>query len=505
MRLNRKALLGTVAVVSLGGIAAGIAPQAHANDEVAWTWKSTIIEQINKTLDINFDINPVGVVHDEIMQIQIGDVRAESYVSGVYNLKPMSEQVIGVEGYKRSQKLTIEAGLEYYLKGSGDITNYQNSRTRNVVRTSVDTASTATGSTENTFRGKLDGKLKVSSESDKPAVFVGGAGAAAGYFTYPPLSGGVAGAGVIGAIGAGAIEEGDAAFAGELGGSSKTTYKTASTTNTTTEAISDTVNRASSERGYTYDFRGEGGGKIKYNVESEDITRFYGLYPDLQDATKELPKVTSNAVAFGNMISIESDTMVEEHSIQVLTDRNCGLNGEKSGNVGRGDCSVNFDNAAFDLDADYNLNDKLVNLDTKNHFHDVGLYVALASGAGLFTKADISAVSMVSDILNASVESTATAIGNLKSIDVSTGKNDNGVVLADITQVSVADVSALSVVGGGQRVECLSAPCKGGYGGIEIVNYNNLGGMTIAKSTATAIGNAVNISVSSGQKTTTTP
>jgi hypothetical protein len=357
----------------------------------------------------------------------------------------------------------------------------------------------------------LDGKLEVSSESDNPAIFVGGAGAAGGYFSLNPPAGNLAGAGVIGAIGAGAIEEGDAAFKGELGGSSKTTFKTASTTNTSSETITDVINRSSSERGYTYDFKGRGEGKFKYDEQSENITRYMGLFPALQDATKELPKIESTAVAFGNMISIDSDVMVEEHSLQVLADRNCGLNGE-SREGSRGDCQVDFRNAEFDLDADYSLNDKDINLDTKNHFHDVGLYAALAGGAGLFTKANVSAVSVVDDILNASVESSATAIGNLKSINVSTDKFDNGVVLADITQVSVADVSAESMVGGGLQkpVVCVAAPCDGiGYGGIEIVNYNNLGGMTIASSTATAIGNAVSITVSSGQKipapTPTTP
>ena len=130
------------------------------------------------------------------------------------------------------------------------------------------------------------------------------------------------------------------------------------------------------------------------------------------------------------------------------------------------------------------------------------MLATLAAGAGLLKKADITAVSTVNDILNASVESTATAIGNLKSIDLTTSARENGLVIADITQVSVADVSAYSSVGGG----LLAAPAlsEEGYyygGGINLVNYKNLGGVTIAKSTATAIGNVVNIGVNSGQNT----
>lgn len=498
MRLYRKALLGTVAAVAIGGFAAGMVPQAQANDEVAWTWKSDIIETINKTLTINFTIDPVGVVHDEIMQIQIGDVSATSYVSGIYNLKPRTEQVIGVEGYKRSQKLTIDASLAYGISGSGKSSQYENSDQREVRKTIERTSYEASGSSANTFRGTLDGSLVVSSESGEPGIFVGGAGAAVGWFNLNPPAGNLAGAGVIGAIGAGAISEGDASFDSELGGSWRTTNRTTASTNSSQEAIREASNRYSAERGYSYEHSGQGSGSFKLDIQSEDITRIYGLYPALQDATKELPKVVSNAAAFGNMISIESDVMVEEHSIQVVADRNCELNRGATAGL-RGDCSVNFDKADFDLDADYSINDAPVNLDTQNHFHDVGLFAALSGGAGLLTKANISAVSAVDDILNASVESTATAIGNFKSIDLASAKNDNGVVLADITQVSIADVSAMSTVGGGPRILCVSEGCNGVYGGIEIVNYNNLGGMTIAKSTATAIGNAVNISVNSGQ------
>jgi hypothetical protein len=38
-------------------------------------------------------------------------------------------------------------------------------------------------------------------------------------------------------------------------------------------------------------------------------------------------------------------------------------------------------------------------------------------------------------------------------------------------------------------------------GGINFVNYNHLGGVTLAKSTATAIGNVVNVGVNSAQHT----
>lgn len=145
---------------------------------------------------------------------------------------------------------------------------------------------------------------------------------------------------------------------------------------------------------------------------------------------------------------------------------------------------MNFEEAPFDLDADLNLQDELYDLDTGNHNHDVALLLGLAAGAGLIEQADISASSSASNIYNAQVESTASAFGNLKSINVETTEWDNGLVLADITQLSVANVSADATA----------------YD-VHLVNYNNLGKLTdpIASATATAIGNVVNIKVDSGQ------
>lgn len=498
MRLNRKALMGTVAAVALGGYAMGVSTEAQAFDTVNWTWNQTIRENVSKTVDIDITIDPLGMIDDELLQIQIGDVTAESHVSGVYNWKPVSEQVVGVLGYKRSQLLDLDASYGYNLSGGADFTSYDYEKTKDTIRHDVNNSTKTTDSTTDSFRGKLDGELVVSSRSNNPALFVGGAGAAAGWFTLNPLAGNLGGAGAIGVIGADAIEEGDASFAGELGGSWTDSNRTSSTRVVDNETINETIHDSTSRNGYTYDLSGEGSGNLWLSLKTEDITRFYGLYPVLQDATKELPKVESVATAIGNLISIESDVAVQEHSLQVVADTNCNHVDEGATGTERG-CNPDFDSAQFDLDADLNVNDQFVGVDTGNTYHDVAVLTTLAAGAGLLKKADITAVSTVDDILNASVESTATAIGNLKSIDLTTSNPENGLVIADITQVSIADVSAYSTVGGGlyESRELLSEGYYGG--GINLVNYNHLGGLTIAKSTATAIGNVVNIGVNSGQ------
>jgi hypothetical protein len=475
--------MGTVAAIALGGYAIGVPTEAKAVDSVTWSWEQSILENVNKNVTINISIDPVGMVDDEIMQIQIGDVNAYSSVSGVYNWKPLTEQVVAVQGTENEKKLTIDGSYNYDLSGHhgyGSTTKTSNSTTTS-------------------FDGNLHGDLTTHG-SDHFPLFIGGAGAIGGFFTDPGPDG-AAGAGVIGAIGAYGTN-GHADFNGNLGGSL--------TTGVDTESSQSTRN--------WYSAKGEGtfGGNL--DVTYADITRIYGLAPAVQDAKKELPVVTSDAVAVGNSISIETDTAVQEHSLQVVADTTCGGH-RGDGNMievrdGRG-CRTDFNDAAFKLDAGFYVNGNPVEVDTNvrdgdagqgNYFHDVALLTTLSAGAGLLKKADISATSTVSDILNASVEGSATAIGNIKSISVDTGVDQNGLVIGDISQVSVADVSAYSTVGGGYAIPVLASSVEcidcGGYpnaGGINIINYTGLGGKNIAASTATAIGNAVNIKVNSGQ------
>ena len=151
MRLYRNALMGGVAALALGGYAVGTTSTAHAFDNVNWTWNQTIDEQVIKNVLINVNIDPVGMVDDQIMQIQIGDVTADSTVSGVYNWKPMTEQLVGVEGYTRSQKLSIDATLEYQLDGGGEITNFNNSNRSTFNSTSTTNSFSREGLSLNSF------------------------------------------------------------------------------------------------------------------------------------------------------------------------------------------------------------------------------------------------------------------------------------------------------------------------------------------------------------------
>lgn len=461
MRLNRKALMGTVAAVALAGYAIGVPTEANAFDNTNWTWTLTNNTTINETINISVDIDPIGKVLDEVLQIQIGDVTAVSNVSGVYNWKPLSEQVVGVIGYSRDKTVSVDGNYSYDVSGHGS---------QGVIGGSFNT-------TTNSFQANLNGSLET--EGSGIPFFIGGAGAIGGYFTSPGPDG-AAGAGVIGAIGAYATD-GDASFDANLGGS-------------LTQGTSSFGGEWSK---YWYSHKGSGVFAGDLHFTDTDITRIYGLAPAIQDAELELPVVKSTAIAIGNSISIEADTAVQEHSLQVVADTHCRFT----------DChNPDFYDADFKLDAAFFVNGSPVNVDSGNYMHDVALLTTLSAGAGLLKKADITATSTVNDILNASVESDATAIGNIKSISVETTNPVNGLVVADISQVSIADVSAYSNVGGGlQALTVCDGPCGYPGGGINLINYTNLGGLPIVTSNATAIGNVLNVKVNSAQNAVTAP
>jgi hypothetical protein len=460
MRLYSKALMGGVAAIALGTVTMS---GANAMDSSYWTWHLLIDTNIIENININVNIDPVGKVLDEVVQYQIGDVKSEARIHDIYNVKPVEEVQYDV-GYSNHKALTIDSDYTKAVNGSGSA---HFDAAGHLTTTQTDSA-TLSGSVQTTARGE-------------DPFFIGGAGVLGGYFVSGGSSG-AAGAGVIGAIGAHA-HNGSATFDGNL---------TAETSHT--DAFD-----AALDANANFNYREHGVFNVSYDQTYTDVTTLYLVVPKLQDALKELPKVSANSTSIGNMISIVSDTPVQEDSLQVVfndVDPSCGGRGGEGGgevavlnrNGGDHGCGrVDFDNAQFDLDADLTINrgrndPQNFNLDSDNYSHDVALLLGLAAGAGLIEQADIRAEADAYDIVNAQVDATATAIGNLKSIDVATGKWDNGLVMADITQLSVANVSA-------------DAHTRD----ITLFNYKNLGGLDIATANATAIGNAVNIKVNSSQ------
>jgi hypothetical protein len=171
------------------------------------------------------------------------------------------------------------------------------------------------------------------------------------------------------------------------------------------------------------------------------------------DAVKELPSVVSSATAVANNTSITGDTAVEIHEGQFA------FGGVRNDYIGVPELGFSSGNSNLDLAA----------------------LLLIGLGEGVLKKADIEAKSTVYDIKNASVDSSATAVANNLSIDI-TANGPNRLLMGDVTQFAIADVKASSKVND-----------------VTLSNYSNLGsalGRPIVSSVATAVGNNKSINVS---------
>jgi len=172
------------------------------------------------------------------------------------------------------------------------------------------------------------------------------------------------------------------------------------------------------------------------------------------DALTDLPEVISAATAVANNTAIETDTSVQLHE----------------GQFAFGGGSSNSFNGFDSLDGD---------LEGSNSNLVLAGALGTAAIMGMLDKANIDADSQVSNIQNATVDSTATAVVNNLQVDVA-AEGDDRLLIGDITQFSYADTTAMSDVQG-----------------VSISNYTNLGAIdrAIVNSVATAVGNNKSISV----------
>jgi len=169
------------------------------------------------------------------------------------------------------------------------------------------------------------------------------------------------------------------------------------------------------------------------------------------DALTELPGIVSAATAVANNTSITSDTSLELHEGQFAF--NTSGEGEPEFVPG-----VDLENS--------NLAAASV----------LGVYAL----TGNIDSAEVKATSTVSDILNASVDSSATAVVNNMSVSLTLATPADSLVIADITQFAFADVSATSKVTD-----------------VSLNSYTGLGSLTnpTIGSVATAVGNNKSITV----------
>ena len=86
--MTRSYKTGLLATVSAAAMCVMAAAPASAFDRVNWTWDAQVIETVTKTINIDADLVPTGMVMMEDLQVYIGDVSANSLVVGVANNQP---------------------------------------------------------------------------------------------------------------------------------------------------------------------------------------------------------------------------------------------------------------------------------------------------------------------------------------------------------------------------------------------------------------------------------
>ncbi len=217
------------------------------------------------------------------------------------------------------------------------------------------------------------------------------------------------------------------------------------------ELLGDTLDEGSDELTLTFRAFGE------VEFEPSEI--------NVKDAV-DLPLVESIATAVANNQSIESTVAVNLHDAQF----NMGGLGFNDGGILR---STNDVVAVDEDDSD---------LLTGNSHTDILIAATLGGLLGVVQPGEVSATSEVRDILNAQIDSDATAVGNNLSVEVNASTPGDAFLIADLTQFNYADVSASSTVAD-----------------INVNDYSNLGVLegALVSSVATAVGNNVSITVNS--------
>ena len=169
----------------------------------------------------------------------------------------------------------------------------------------------------------------------------------------------------------------------------------------------------------------------------------------------ELPEVVSAATAVANNTSITTDTMIELHEGQFAFNVEGGENGSSE--------------TPF-----------VTGANTENSNLTAAGVLGVLAITGAIVPSQISATSTVSDILNASVDSAATAVANNLSVSMEPKSAGDSVMIADIVQFAYANVTATSSVSN-----------------VSLNNYTNLGVLDrpIVSSVATAVGNNKSITV----------
>lgn len=403
--------------------------QSLAFDTVDWRWNAAIDESVFKTVNIAIDIAPTGMIFLENIQFQIGDVTAVSRVTGVHNEKP-GETVTETWTETTTTSGFVDIDFDAALQiGAGNNEGANPPGAASYGRTGLFTNPVLAGAQshlalytlsnhpdsidhERSFVNETTGAFEIYAYFDTLDLFLEVKG------SYAGCTPGGANCTPTGTVELFRLEDGERTFV-------------ALSTLEQQNGV-DQVNTAGP------------GGNVKLSADFTAAREWQEILtqitmqreiriPAVSDAITDLPSVVSAAIAVANNSNLTSDVAVQLHGRQLAW-------GGFSVNAGEQDTLVS------------------------------GLILPLAP----IRQGEVSALSEVTDILNASVDSTATAVVNNKAIAVAASAPDNRLLIADVLQFSDNAVHASSMVSA-----------------VTLQSYVNLGLIQrpVVASTAMAVGN----------------
>jgi hypothetical protein len=194
----------------------------------------------------------------------------------------------------------------------------------------------------------------------------------------------------------------------------------------------------------------------------------------------DLPKVENAATAVANNQSISADVPIYLHDAQFAA-------GAFNPTCGDGESNGGCPDALGFLIGAYGVTVLDNQLDGINEHTSMAGLLTVAAATGFIEPASITASASVSDILNAYVDNSATAVTNNASFSILSENPDNHVVVADLTQWGYANVSA------GASVSGVTIDGYTGFGDAELGGGGDI--TPIVSNTATAVGNNLSIKV----------
>ncbi|WP_119165131.1 hypothetical protein [Algihabitans albus] len=522
-------LLAGTAIVAAAALGSS---QAFAFDELNWSWDLDVDTDITQQFTFAADLEPSGLVVVEDWQIHIGDVTATSLVTDVTNNQPAGEG--GTVAVPLTLTLTGEASAtgDTTLEALADaqVTDSEDNVLADVSDTinnsGIDPAGDFTGTADFIVEVEIPGEAMAFDATvelpevvsaavavgnnanitsavktdvhDTQILFNADEDEPLGSFTVTEEKTTTSQSEMDSSS-----ESWDLAKTASLGGSFNWDYaanesasETSSATwNSSHDLNADFAKTASLDAEGTADFEGTFDADLEKNLKFASLTaNATGEF----DGTADF-EATADLTAEGTLSASETASSTSENAanFESTTAASLALEGSKTwafNQASEAASSNSFETEtmthSMSVETDGDLYALYAAGSLWGHLLHEGVNTGLATTLTLMTaaalggleQAEISADSQVYNILNASVDSSAAAIGNNKSITVDAATPDDAALLADVNQFAYANITANSQVGG-----------------VTVDNYIKLGQIdrALVNSSATAIGNNLNVSVSS--------